>query len=104
MKWGLSERPLVAVLPLKGDLAYVTPGFEEKRARELIKFTSDVRVWQEDESPYKVVAGILKDRGVASGRIGVEERLRFFIVNGVHAGSARGEDGRRGGGDRRLPR
>ena len=83
MKWGLSERPLVAVLPLKGDLAYVTPGFEEKRARELIKFTNDVRVWQEDESPYKVVAGILKDRGVASGRIGVEERLRFFIVNGV---------------------
>jgi Xaa-Pro dipeptidase len=40
-------------------------------------------VWQEDESPYKQIAAILKDRGAASGRVGVEERLRFFIANGV---------------------
>ena len=39
--------------PPKGELAWVTPGFEEARARELIKFSNDVRVWQEDESPYK---------------------------------------------------
>ncbi len=83
IKWGLSERPFVAVLPAKGDLAYVTPGFEEMRAREQMKFSNDVRIWEEHESPYKVIAGILKDRGVANGRIGVEERLRFFIANGV---------------------
>src|SRR6185503_9852093 len=29
------------------------------------------------------IAGIFKDRGIAAGRIGVEERLRFFIMNGV---------------------
>ncbi len=81
--WGLSERPFVAVLPARGDLAYVTPGFEEMRARELIKFSDDVRIWEEHESPYAVIAGILKDRGVSGGRIGVEERLRFFIANGV---------------------
>jgi Xaa-Pro dipeptidase len=40
--------------------------------------SAEVRVWQEDESPYRQIAGILKDRGAASGRIGVEERLRFF--------------------------
>ncbi|MBI3263387.1 MAG: aminopeptidase P family protein [Acidobacteria bacterium] len=83
VRWGLSERPFVMVLPVKGDLAWVCPGFEEMRARELIKFSNDVRVWQEDESPYRVIAGILKDRGVATGRIGIEERLRFFIANGV---------------------
>lgn len=83
IKWGLSERPFVAVLPAKGDLGYVCPGFEEARAREQTKSAKDVRVWQEDESPYRVVAQILKDRGVSTGKVGVEERLRFFIVNGV---------------------
>jgi Xaa-Pro dipeptidase len=82
VRWGLSERPFVAVIPARGEIAWVSPGFEEARARELVT-SKDVRVWQEDESPYRVIAGILKDRGVGSGRIGVEERLRFFIANGV---------------------
>lgn len=84
MGWGQSERPFVAVLPAKGDLAFVCPGFEEARARERIKFTNDVRVWQEDESPYKVIATLLKDRGISTGRVGVEERVRFFIADGLH--------------------
>jgi Xaa-Pro dipeptidase len=83
MGWGQSERPFVAVLPAKGELAFVCPGFEEARARERIKLTNDVRVWQEDESPYKVIASVLRDRGVSAGKVGVEERLRFFIMDGV---------------------
>jgi Xaa-Pro dipeptidase len=83
VRWGLSERPFAAVIPAKGELAWVCPGFEEARARELIKFGDDVRTWQEDESPYRLIAQILKDRGVATGRVGVEERLRFFVFNGV---------------------
>ncbi|MDP2320066.1 MAG: Xaa-Pro peptidase family protein [Acidobacteriota bacterium] len=82
VRWGLSERPFVCVIPAKGELAWVCPGFEEERARELVKGQADVRVWQEDESPYRQIAGILKDRG-ATGRVGVEERLRFFIFSGV---------------------
>jgi len=83
VRWGLSERPFVCVIPAKGELAWVSPGFEEERARELVSKSAEVRVWQEDDSPYKQVAGILKDRGAASGRIGVEERLRYFIYSGV---------------------
>ena len=49
VRWGLSERPFLLVIPAKGELAYISPGFEEKRAREITKFTNDVRVWQEDE-------------------------------------------------------
>ncbi len=82
VRWGLSERPFVCVIPAKGDLAWVCPAFEEERARELVKGQADVRVWQEDESPYRQIAGILKDRG-ATGRVGVEERLRHFIYSGV---------------------
>ena len=53
MRWGHSERPFVVIIPAKGELAYVTPGFEESRAREITKFSDDIRVWEEDESPYK---------------------------------------------------
>jgi Xaa-Pro dipeptidase len=85
VRWGLSERPFLLVIPAKGELAYVAPGFEEARAREITKFTDDVRVWQEDEDWGAVVAGILKDRGVATGTVGVEERVRFFIPEGLRA-------------------
>ena len=80
VRWGLSERPFVTVIPAKGEPAWVSPGFEEQRARELIKFGEDVRTWQEDESPYRLVAQILKDRGITTGRVGIEERLRFFVT------------------------
>ena len=83
VRWGNSERPFGVVIPANGELAWVAPGFEEQRARELIKFSNDVRVWQEDESPYRVIAGILRDRGAAAGKIGMEERVRFFIFDGV---------------------
>src|SRR5688500_7799830 len=83
VRWGLSERPFVSVIPAKGEPAWVCPGFEEARARELVGKTAEVRVWQEDDSPYKQIAGILRDRGAASGRVGVEERLRFFVFSGV---------------------
>src|SRR4030095_13167312 len=85
VRWGLSERPFLLVIPAKGGLAYVSPGFEEQRAREITKFTNDVRVWQEDEDWGSVVADILKDRGVTTGKVGVEERVRFFIADGIRA-------------------
>src|SRR3954471_4797264 len=75
--WGNSERTFAVIIPAKGDLAWVTPGFEEARARELIPNPTDVRAWQEDESPYRLIAGILRDRG-ATRKVGIEERLRFF--------------------------
>jgi Xaa-Pro dipeptidase len=83
VRWGLSERPFLLVIPARGDVAYVAPGFEEQRAREVIKFSTDVRVWQEDEDATALVAGILRDRGVSTAKIGVEERVRFFIADAL---------------------
>ncbi len=42
-----------------------------------------MHVWQEDESPYERVAEILRTRGAATGRIGLEERVRFFVADGL---------------------
>ena len=72
-----------AVLPARGEIAYVCPKFEEGRARELIRIGRDVRTWEEDESPYERVAEVLGDRGVTSGRVGMEERVRFFLFDGI---------------------
>jgi len=83
MRWGTSERTFALVIPAGGDIAWVCPAFEQQRARELIKFGNDVRTWEEDESPYQRIAQIFRDRGLRKGRIGVEERLRFFIFDGV---------------------
>jgi Xaa-Pro dipeptidase len=83
VRWGKSERSFLVVIPAKGDPAWVLPGFEEMRARELIQPNSDIRVWQEDESPFERVAQILKDRGVTAGRVGMDEAARFFVFDGV---------------------
>jgi Xaa-Pro aminopeptidase len=88
MRWGQSERTFGVVIPAKGELAYVCPKFEEERARELIKFGNDVRTWEEHESPYKLIVQIVRDRGVQHRRVGMEERVRFFIADGVRKEAA----------------
>ena len=83
MRWGTSERMFAMVIPARGEIAWVCPKFEEERARELIKIGQDIRTWEEDESPYQRVAEILKDRGVRTGTVGIEERVRFFLYDGI---------------------
>lgn len=83
VRWWPSERTMVAIIPAKGDVKYVCPAFEEARLREQITIGKDVYAWQEDESPYRLIASALKDAGIATGDVGVEERTRFFIVDGV---------------------
>ena len=83
VRWGLSERMFAMVLPAQGEPAYVCPAFEEERARELIRFGDDIRTWEEDESPSALVAEILRDRGIRTGKVGFEERVRFFVFDGI---------------------
>jgi Xaa-Pro dipeptidase len=83
IRWGRTERIMADILPVKGEIVYVCPGFEEERLRELIIMGSDVRAWEDHESPHKVVAGILKDQGAASAKVGIEESVRFFLFDGI---------------------
>ncbi len=83
VRWGQSERMFAMVMPREGEPAFVCPAFEEERARERIRFGDDIRTWEEHESPYALVAGIFNDRGIRSGKIGFEERTRYFLVDGV---------------------
>ncbi len=85
MRWGQSERTFGVVIPAKGELAYVCPKFEDDRAKELINtaFGSELRCWEEHENPYQVILNIVKHRGIKHRRIGIEERVRFFIADGL---------------------
>lgn len=83
LSWWPSERPMVTVIPATGEISYVCPAFEEARLREIIKVGSNIYPWEEDESPYAQVALALEEAGVSSGKVGIEERMRFFIFNGV---------------------
>src|SRR6266571_8645043 len=86
IRWWGGERIFSLVLPAKGAAFYVCPAFEEGRAREQIANgpgEADVRIWQEDEGPYHLIAQGLKDRGIASGKIGLEETIRFVFAEGI---------------------
>ena len=83
VRWWNSERMFAVVIPVKGEFAWICPAFEEDRARELIRFGNDIRTWEEHESPYLRAAEIFKDRGIGNGKIGIEERVRFFLFDGI---------------------
>jgi len=81
IRWWPSERLLALVIPRTGDPIIVVPGFEEGRLRERLKFAAEVRVWQEDESPTKIAASALADRGIRSGRLGIDETTYFTFCD-----------------------
>lgn len=86
--WGLSERLFAMILPAKGDAFFVCPAFERDRAAEQIAkgpFTdgADIRIWEEDENPYRTLAQGLRDRGICTGQLGMEETVRFVFSDGV---------------------
>jgi len=83
MRWGRSERLTGLVIPATGAPAIITPFFERPTALERLGIKAEVRVWQEHENPFSVVAAFLKERGVTGGRIGIEETVRFFVADGV---------------------
>jgi Xaa-Pro dipeptidase len=83
--WWPSERLLALLLPRTGDPLFVCPAFEEGRLREQFRFPAEVRVWQEDESPTKLAAQALADRGIRSGRIGIDETTFFAFFDHLRA-------------------
>src|SRR5262245_3719557 len=95
IRWSGGERLFACVIPAKGEPFFVCPAFEEDRAREQIALgplageRTDIRTWNEDESPYALVAQGLKDRGLATGTVGVDETMKFVWVDGIAAAAPR---------------
>ena len=92
VRWGLSERLFGVVVPAKGEPFAVCPAFENERAHEQLALgplaNADVRTWQEDESPFELVAKGLRDRGIATGRLGVEDTAPFGFADSISAAAS----------------
>jgi Xaa-Pro dipeptidase len=84
IQWWPSERLLALLIPRQGNPLLICPGFEEGRLREQLRWPIEIRVWQEDESPYALAAKWLSERGVGTGRVGVEETTRYAFFDGLH--------------------
>jgi len=66
IKWSRSERLTGAVIPAQGDAIIVTPFFEAPTIREMLDVPAEIRTWQEDEEPLKLVADFLRERQAAA--------------------------------------
>jgi Xaa-Pro dipeptidase len=83
VRWSRSERLTAAVLTREGEVAIVTPFFEEPSVRESLGIEAEVLTWNEDENPLAHVAAWLGKRGLTKGKIAVEETVRFFAVDAL---------------------
>ncbi|HSA56712.1 MAG TPA: Xaa-Pro peptidase family protein, partial [Gemmatimonadaceae bacterium] len=88
MGWWLSERLTAVVIPAKGEAFIVTPRFEEERTLEQTRTgplgaNTRVLTWEEDENPYRRVQQGLRDAGLITGVMGIEETVRFVFSEGV---------------------
>jgi Xaa-Pro dipeptidase len=89
IEWARSERLFALILPQTGKGIVIAPAFEQGRAADQVNGRFDIRVWQEDESPEALVASILKEWGVSTGKLGVDGSARTFVFNEMaHAAPA----------------
>jgi len=81
VEWRRSERLTAAVIPAEGDPIIVTPFFERPSVAETLAIPAEIRTWNEDEDPFKLIAGFLRERGAAGAPVGFEETDRYFIID-----------------------
>jgi len=81
VQWWRSERLTAAVIPADGDPIIVTPFFERPSIAEMLKVPADIRTWNEDEEPLRLVADFLRERRVANHPVALEETDRFWIMD-----------------------
>ncbi|WP_270936204.1 M24 family metallopeptidase [Falsiroseomonas oryzae] len=85
LRHGQSERPVGAMLPARGPLAYLAPAFEVERIRTMLALPGEVRGWEEDEDPYALFAEMLREADVAGGTVALDDMARVFVAEGMRA-------------------
>jgi Xaa-Pro dipeptidase len=83
IRWWRSERTTAALIPADGQPIVVTPFFEVPSVRESLKIDAEIQHWNEDESPFALLAGALDALPRPDEPVALEETTRAFIVEGV---------------------
>jgi Xaa-Pro dipeptidase len=79
ISWHASERFTGAVIT-RDALVYICPGFERDKVQSLVTVSGDIRVWQEDESPYVLIAD-----AAGQGKLALDPLMPLFTYLGVRA-------------------
>ncbi len=80
-RWPQGDRTFAWVLPARGEPAWVVAQPDAARAQSAIHMGGEVRLWENDDA-FPKLAQLLKDRG-AGARVGIEERVRFAVFDGL---------------------
>ena len=78
-----TERLHGAVIPARGELIYITPGFEEEKTRAMLLFGDQIRTWEEHEDPTVLVAQCIAGATDAQPRVAVDPATPFFVFDGL---------------------
>lgn len=81
LDWYASERLVGALVYASGGLDYITPRFELEKVEGLISLPGEILTWEEDESPWRLVA----DRMGSVGRMAVDERIALAMYRSLRA-------------------
>ena len=79
--WYASERLVGALVHASGGLDYITPRFELEKVEGLISLPGEILTWEEDESPWRLVA----DRIGTSGRLALDERIALTMYRSLRS-------------------
>jgi len=79
LSWWLSERLFAMVLPQRGEPFFISPKFEEGRAREKLG-DAKIYTWEEHEKPIERIRQGMQDRGLLGAKLGIEETTRYYAV------------------------
>ncbi len=86
-RWHPSERMVGVLIPQTGDITYIAPAFERDTLRDFMRIEGDVRCWQEHESPYALLHGVVSELGITSAALGIDESTPFFMYDGIRTAS-----------------
>lgn len=82
-KWNGSERMVGGLLFPNGEVHYIAPKFEEGTILDFMGVEGPVHCWEEHESPYELFISILKEKGIGTGTVALDESTPFFISDGI---------------------
>src|SRR6185437_8312983 len=63
----------------RGGVEYVCPGFEHSKVTQSLGVPGDVLTWEEEESPYRLIASRLPPGTL----VGLDDQVAFFVYLGL---------------------
>jgi Xaa-Pro dipeptidase len=78
--WGATERLVAMVLPRRGRPIMVCPAFELGSLEASLAIDADIRLWEEDESPYTLAASAALEAGAV---LALDPAATFLTFNAL---------------------